>query len=340
MTRSTRSSLLGAAAAVLFAAPPAHAQRPALADSFDEVQRNVMYVPTTDRAANLYVTTLGHGPDVIVLHGGPGNDFNYLVPAVRPLRDRYRFVLFDQRGSLLSPVSPDSMQQVTYAKIVEDIEALRVLLGQERVVLLAHSFGTILAQAYLRAHPERVAGLVLVASGPPVADSTRPLGAYVGELHGRMKRLRERAEVARALRDAGVDTAAAPGALSLAQRAARRRIGLASVNLANMARWREMIGGGVYYSSAVDDAVGNSMETTWDSRPAIARAGAPVTVINGDADYIDPSASEWKGVLVESDLVRISVLGGAGHYSWIDAPAEFERALRGALGRIPQLARD
>lgn len=52
----------------------------------------------------------------------------------------------------------------TVPQSVADIEALRVALGVEKVSLFGHSFGTQLAQAYVRAHPERVERLVLAGS--------------------------------------------------------------------------------------------------------------------------------------------------------------------------------
>lgn len=324
--------------AVALAAAPAataraQAPRPA-ADVFDELQRNVWYVPTADRRASLYVTAMGEGPPVVVLHGGPGNDFHYLVPALRPLRDRYRFVLFDQRGSLLSPVRPEHQAAVTFDQLVDDIEAVRTALGEERLVLLAHSFGTMVAQGYYRRYPDRVAGLVLVASAPPHADSTRPLGVYGGQVAARMKELRARPGVAAALAAAGVPADAAPAALSATQRAARRRIAdLAAVNLARLERWPEMIGGGVYYNGAIDGAVGNSLAATFDTRPTIAAHGAPVTVVQGDQDFLDPAAAEWRGLARAGGPVRVEVLRDAGHYAWIDDPAGFAAAVERALAR-------
>src|SRR5205085_12696322 len=85
---------------------------------------------------------------------------------------RYRFVLYDQRGSLRSP-APDS--SITLAAMVADLDQLRHDLGLQRVTLLGHSMGNTLAYAYLAAHPDRVRGLVLMdpllptpEGGPPV----------------------------------------------------------------------------------------------------------------------------------------------------------------------------
>ena len=94
------------------------------ADVFDRLQQNVWYLPTKTKDVRLYVTELGSGPPVIFLHGGPGNDFNYFIDAARPHIDRYRFIFFDQRGSLLSPVGAAQTKSVTLAVLVDDLEAL------------------------------------------------------------------------------------------------------------------------------------------------------------------------------------------------------------------------
>jgi pimeloyl-ACP methyl ester carboxylesterase len=57
---------------------------------------------------------------VIVLHGGWGAEHSYLLPAVRPLADTYRFVLYDQRGELQTPLVPPA--KITYQSLVEDME--------------------------------------------------------------------------------------------------------------------------------------------------------------------------------------------------------------------------
>lgn len=331
MTRSIPSLLVAALAIPTVAAS---AQTRSRVDTFDELQRNVWYVPTVDRQAHLYVTSMGQGPAVIVLHGGPGNDFNYLVPALRPLRDRYRFILFDQRGSLLSPVKAEHVPDVTFDKLVEDIEAVRTAIGEERVVLLAHSFGTMVAQGYYRRYPERVAALVLTASAPPHADSTRPLSVYGGEVGTRMSALRRRPEVGAALRSAGIPDSARAGPLPAPLRAARRRIlDLAAANLVHVDRWTEMIGGGVYYNAQIDESVGNSLAATFDTRPVVARHPVPITVVQGDQDFLDPRGTEWEPLAKQAGHVYLEVLPQAGHYAWIDAPERFVAAVERGLGR-------
>jgi len=99
---------------------------------------------------------------VLFLHGGPGyNSYSFSVLEGPRLEPALRMVYLDQRGSGRSerPASGD----YSMATLVADIEALRLALGVERVNIIGHSFGTILALEYAAAHPERVAHLVIVS---------------------------------------------------------------------------------------------------------------------------------------------------------------------------------
>lgn len=67
----------------------------------------------------------------------------------------------------------------TVTQSVADLEALREALGAEKLRLFAHSYGTQLAQAYLRAHPDRVECAVL--AGARGMDTARKLPAQADE---------------------------------------------------------------------------------------------------------------------------------------------------------------
>lgn len=99
------------------------------------------------------------GKPVLMVHGGPGGGSN---PTMRRYHDpnRYRIVLFDQRGCGRSTPHA-SLEDNTTWRLVADMEALRFHLGIERWQLCGGSWGSTLALAYAQAHPERVSELIL-----------------------------------------------------------------------------------------------------------------------------------------------------------------------------------
>ncbi|MWD27177.1 prolyl aminopeptidase [Aquicoccus sp. SCR17] len=110
---------------------------------------------------SLYVEQYGNpeGIPVVVLHGGPGGGCS---PAMRRYFDpeRYRVVLFDQRGCGRSKPHA-SVEDNTTWHLVADIELIRETLGIEAWVAFGGSWGATLALIYAQAHPERVTHLIL-----------------------------------------------------------------------------------------------------------------------------------------------------------------------------------
>jgi proline iminopeptidase len=114
-----------------------------------------------DGLHTLFVEECGNpdGLPVIFLHGGPGAGVS---PYHRRFFDpqRYRIVLFDQRGAGRSTPFAELRDNTTW-HLVADIETIREALGIERWVVFGGSWGSTLALAYAQAHPERALGLVL-----------------------------------------------------------------------------------------------------------------------------------------------------------------------------------
>lgn len=109
----------------------------------------------------LYLEECGisEGIPVVFLHGGPGSGCEswhrrFFDP------NRYRIVLFDQRGCGRS-VPHASLERNTTWDLVSDMERIREHLGIDRWVVFGGSWGSTLALAYAQAHPDRVLGLVL-----------------------------------------------------------------------------------------------------------------------------------------------------------------------------------
>jgi proline iminopeptidase len=105
------------------------------------------------------------GKPTLVVHGGPGSG---LGPGNRRYFDpeRYRVVLFDQRGCGRStPHASDpaaDMSVNTTDHLVADMERLREHLGIERWLLYGGSWGSTLILAYAERNPHRVSEIVIL----------------------------------------------------------------------------------------------------------------------------------------------------------------------------------
>jgi proline iminopeptidase len=109
----------------------------------------------------LYLEQSGNpeGIPVLFVHGGPGG-------GTRPIDrcffdpDKYRIILFDQRGSGKSTPHAALDDNNTDA-LVADIETLREHLGIDRWVIFGGSWGSTLGLVYAQTYPECVMGLML-----------------------------------------------------------------------------------------------------------------------------------------------------------------------------------
>jgi len=100
-----------------------------------------------------------NGIPVVFLHGGPGGGCEpYHRQFFNP--DRYRIILFDQRGCGRSHPHAELSGNTTQA-LLSDMETIREHLGVERWLVFGGSWGSTLGLVYAQAYPQRVTGLVL-----------------------------------------------------------------------------------------------------------------------------------------------------------------------------------
>jgi proline iminopeptidase len=103
------------------------------------------------------VSGAGKGLPVVLLHGGPGFSSFYMKP-FESLGDDRIVVRYDQLGGGKSDKISDTAM-FNIAHFVAELDSLRSRLGYAKWHVLGHSWGTILALEYYRAHPGRVASL-------------------------------------------------------------------------------------------------------------------------------------------------------------------------------------
>ena len=99
------------------------------------------------------------GIPAVFLHGGPGSGCeSYHARFFDP--QRYRIILFDQRGAGRS-VPHAAIHANTTQHLIDDMEYIRQSLNIEKWLIFGGSWGSTLALAYAQMHGERVLALVL-----------------------------------------------------------------------------------------------------------------------------------------------------------------------------------
>lgn len=112
-----------------------------------------------------YFRIKGSGEPMLILHGGPGLSHNYMLPYFDELAADYQLIFFDQRGGGKTDFPKDT-SSINMDAFVEDVEAIRKHFNIEKMALLGHSWGSILALNYAAKYQNHVNQLVLVSPAP------------------------------------------------------------------------------------------------------------------------------------------------------------------------------
>ena len=109
---------------------------------------------------------------VVVIHGGPGSDYRYMLNCKDLADHGYRVVFYDQRGSGLSQRLPVSSYTSSGTGALDELyDELRGVISYyrtspgQKVFLLGHSWGAMMATAFTGKYPDEVQGLAIQEPG-------------------------------------------------------------------------------------------------------------------------------------------------------------------------------
>jgi proline iminopeptidase len=108
----------------------------------------------------IYYKSLGQGPPLVILHGGPAESHDYFLPYLLPLARNHRLIFIDERASGRSERLQDP-SLYTVENMADDVEDVRVALNLGKVSLYGHSYGGVLAQAYAFKYQQNLNHLIL-----------------------------------------------------------------------------------------------------------------------------------------------------------------------------------
>jgi proline iminopeptidase len=207
---------------------------------------------------------------------------------------------------------------------IADLDAIRAHLGGSRIHLFGHSWGGLLAQLYAKAHPDRVASLVLCCS---MANTGRRIASM--ESRGIAERVVGKPKRSRIAWVASGLLMQLPGRLGdrgfghvmnqllphYVVRPDSVKVAI-DVNHASKRAWRQ---------------TNRALETLDDDHLTALRLDAPVLIVYGEHDVI----RETSGVLAERFPTATSVrIANAAHFPWLEEPEAFAEAVRGFYNKL------
>ncbi|MGC9973522.1 MAG: alpha/beta hydrolase [Bryobacteraceae bacterium] len=300
---------------------------------------------TVEKDIRLFHFSEGKGKNVLMVHGGPGFPTHTAWPGLKPLTSHYRFVYYDQRGCGRSTRPIDKFASLNYGENLKelirtlglrtqitDIEKIRQSLGDEKLILIGHSFGGFLAAMYASEHPEQVKALILVAPAEvlvmPAAD---------GGLYERIKTLLPEAmkpeygaflgryfDYGRIFTRSEADLKSINAEFGKYYRAAAEAKGF------RMPPEEQIRDNGGWMVHAMFFSMGRQH----DYRDALKKVSAPVLVIHGERDLQPEQASRLYADTFPNG--RLAIIKNAGHFSFSEQPREFSKVVRRFLNELKQ----
>ncbi|MEO8295731.1 MAG: alpha/beta hydrolase [Gemmatimonadota bacterium] len=112
---------------------------------------------------SLHYSVIGNGGDtVIVLHGGPGLQSEYLIGPLSSLASNHTLIFYDQRGRGQSDAVTDSLQ-LSPDSDVADLETVRQFFRLSHLTLIGHHWGAAVAGLYAIKYPDRVSRIIMLS---------------------------------------------------------------------------------------------------------------------------------------------------------------------------------
>ncbi|TYK44510.1 alpha/beta fold hydrolase [Actinomadura decatromicini] len=277
---------------------------------------------------------------VVRLHGGPGtpgagpDDLDRALAATG-----FDVYTYDQLGSGRSQRLADPAGY-TVARQVADLEAIRLRIGADRLVLAGSSWGATLAAAYLAAHPDRAARVVLTSPGALWAPEWEKSGE--GEIwdrltpaqRRRMDGLENRPQLVAWSLLMAVNPRSAHALLPDAELDPLFDELLSSVGSAATCHpgrpLHEAASRSGFYSNQM---ISDDMLEAPDPRPALRRVAVPTLILRGECEYKRwEIAREYRDVIPGARLVQVP---DAGHVIEAEQPALYRSTVTAFLTGRP-----
>lgn len=263
----------------------------------------------------LYYREIGLGQPIIIIHGGPDFDHNYLLPDMDRLSSYFHLIYYDQRGRGRSGgnVQPE---QVTIESEIEDLDGLREYFHQDTIAVLGHSFGGLLAMEYATRRPHRVSHLILMNTAPA---SHQDLMFFRQE---RRRKMSDDLDKMKAIsttakyQDGDIETEAEYYRIHF--RSAIRRPEHLDIVIKSLRVG--MTPDGIRKARSIENRL---YEQTWlkskyNLLPKLNRLTIPTLVIHGDYDFVPLECATHIAQAIPG--ARLVVLNECGHFSYLERP--------------------
>ncbi|MBY0491133.1 MAG: proline iminopeptidase-family hydrolase [Gemmatimonadaceae bacterium] len=243
------------------------------------------------------------GTPLLLLHGGPGSTSFGLKPLEALASDR-PVIRYDQLGCGKSD-HPTDTTLFTVARFVRELQTVRDSLGLAEVDLMGHSWGAMLAEAYMGTNPKGVRRLILSSPLVTTAQWTHDADSLIKLLPDSVQQVIAKEEAAKT-----TDSPAYSAAMDVYYARHVRRAPRA--NPADGDSSSKMSGKLVYnYMWGPSEFTSTGTLKTFDATPWLKGITIPTLFLAGEFDEATPASTEHFSTLVPG--ARFVMIPNAGH---------------------------
>lgn len=275
-------------------------------------------------------------PVLLFVHGGPGSPVSPLSSLLRPWEKYFTVVMWDQRDAGKTFVRNGAVREMSLPRVTQDgIELAQFLcrhLGKQKIIVLGHSWGTMVGLGMVVRRPDLFSAYVGTGQVVSIAEKEPVIYARA------MERLRAAHD------EDGIRTLSASGAPPYrserqmrVERAMSERTDIPAERniLSNMLpvalfapNWSLW---DIYWSLQATDYAEDATfdaDASYDARTFATDLRLPFFVINGALDHVTPTdLAKLYFDKVHAPEKQFVVLNGAGHSAVLTEPDVFLREL-------------
>ncbi|MDP4179578.1 MAG: alpha/beta hydrolase [Bacillota bacterium] len=290
----------------------------------------------------IHYRTDGVGKAILVIHGGPGEPYKKPWEGLKLINQKYSFVYYDQRGcgkstrcvnkfdsNNWSLCQPELYNKLGIEPALRDIEEIRKIIGIDKITLIGHSYGGVIAALYAIEFPENVDKLILVSPAPsirfPIESNLDLYKIIEKELSEKTKKefeiyQKDEWDFSKIIKKSEKELSNQNSYFFHFYDEYHKNIGLSnSVSLIDNLVDKENIGGWLSYAYAL------SFPKHFDYRKNLRSIKAQTLIIWTDKDICQKEGIEEYSINIpESKTIQIK---NGGHFVYEENPSEFSKVI-------------
>jgi proline-specific peptidase len=270
---------------------------------------------------SVWYESVGEGPAILLLHGGPGASSDYLVPLMDLAEDGYRVVRYDQLGSRRSD-KPEDVAHWVVPRFVDEVETVRQALDLGKMHLIGQSWGSFLGLEYALHHQQHLKSLTLYSGAASTAQCVAGMNSLRAKMPADAIAIMERYET--------TGETDHPDYLAAIDTLYRRHLCRVDPYPPHLQEAMEHMAAPVYntmWGPNEFTCTGNLME--WERRDRLEEIAVPTLILCGRHDEVVPECSETMHAGISgSELV---IFEESSHSAHFEEPERFYAVLRDFL---------